>query len=79
MPVLVAPGGRDSVAFPLNSGEFEERTLISNQFWGERSKGEWSIEVLDTNPDGDRAQIQKATLYLWDMHQTITIERDPIQ
>ena len=55
--VLMAPGGSDSAGF---NGE---RTLITNQFWGEESNGEWSIEVLDTNIDGDNtATISDAKL-----------------
>lgn len=54
--VLMAPGGSDSNGF---NGE---RTLITNQFWGEASNGDWSIEVLDTNVDGDSATISDAKL-----------------
>ena len=57
--VLMAPGGNDSTGF---NGE---RTLITNQFWGETSDGEWSIEVLDTNNDGDSATISNAYLDIY--------------
>lgn len=60
--VLMAPGGSDSTAFPLRRNSFGERTLITNQFWGEDSRGEWSIEVLDTNADGDAARGDAARL-----------------
>ncbi|MAR06027.1 MAG: hypothetical protein CL862_02850 [Cyanobium sp. NAT70] len=57
--VLMAPGGNDATGF---NGE---RTLITNQFWGENSDGEWSIEVLDTNNDGDSATISNAYLDIY--------------
>ena len=57
--VLMAPGGSDSTNF---NGE---RTLITNQFWGENSSGEWSVEVLDTNVDGDSATISNAKLDIY--------------
>ena len=63
--VLMAPGGSDATAFPISPGQFSERTLITNQFWGEDASGEWSIEVLDTNADGDRARISDASLDIY--------------
>ena len=57
--VLMAPGGSDATNF---NGE---RTLITNQFWGENSSGDWSIEVLDTNVDGDSATISNAKLDIY--------------
>ncbi len=57
--VLMAPGGSNSAGY--NS----ERTLITNQFWGENSSGDWSIEVLDTNVDGDSATISNAKLDIY--------------
>ena len=57
--VLMAPGGSDAAGF--NS----ERTLITNQFWGEPSSGEWSVEVLDTRVDGDNATISNAKLDIY--------------
>ena len=55
----MAPGGSNSAGY--NS----ERTLITNQFWGENSSGDWSIEVLDTNVDGDSATISNAKLDIY--------------
>ena len=57
-----APGGRDATPFPTRRNSFGERTFITNQFWGEDSRGEWSIEVLDTNADGDAARLSEASL-----------------
>jgi subtilisin-like proprotein convertase family protein len=60
--VLMAPGGSDASPFPFGGAGFGERDLITNQFWGEDSRGEWSIEVLDTNADGDTARLLEASL-----------------
>ena len=60
--VLMAPGGSDARPFPSRRNSFGERTFITNQFWGEDSRGEWSIEVLDTNADGDTARLSEASL-----------------
>lgn len=62
--VLMAPGGSDATPFPTRTSRnsFGERTFITNQFWGEDSRGEWSIEVLDTNADGDTARLSEASL-----------------
>ena len=60
--VLMAPGGSDASPFPSFGPGFGERDLITNQFWGEDSRGEWSIEVLDTNADGDTARLLEASL-----------------
>ena len=60
--VLMAPGGSDETPFPTSRGRFAERTFITNQFWGEDSRGEWSVEVLDTNADGDTARLSEASL-----------------
>jgi subtilisin-like proprotein convertase family protein len=60
--VLMAPGGSDANPFPFGGAGFGERDLITNQFWGEDSRGEWSIEVLDTNADGDTARLLEASL-----------------
>ena len=62
--VLMAPGGSDATPFPStsSSNSFGERTFITNQFWGEDSRGEWSVEVLDTNADGDTARLSDASL-----------------
>ncbi|WP_186570888.1 S8 family serine peptidase [Synechococcus sp. PROS-U-1] len=60
--VLMAPGGSDARPFPNRRNSFGERTFITNQFWGEDSRGEWSIEVLDTNADGDTARLSEASL-----------------
>ena len=57
--VLMAPGGNNAAGY--NS----ERTLITNQFWGEPSNGEWSVEVLDTRVDGDAARISNAKLEIY--------------
>jgi subtilisin-like proprotein convertase family protein len=57
--VLMAPGGSNAAGF--NS----ERTLITNQFWGEPSSGEWSVEVLDIRVDGDNATISDAKLDIY--------------
>lgn len=58
--VLMAPGGSDATPFPTRRNSFGERTFVTNQFWGEDSRGEWSIEVLDTNADGDAARLRDA-------------------
>ena len=60
--VLMAPGGSDATPFPSRRNSFGERTFITNQFWGEDSRGEWSVEVLDTNADGDTARLSDASL-----------------
>ena len=60
--VLMAPGGSDARPFPSRRNSFGERTFITNQFWGEDSRGEWSVEVLDTNADGDTARLSDASL-----------------
>ncbi len=60
--VLMAPGGSDASPFPSRRNTFGERTFITNQFWGEDSRGEWSVEVLDTNADGDTARLSDASL-----------------
>ncbi|ABM76823.1 S8 family serine peptidase [Prochlorococcus marinus] len=67
--VLMAPGGSDATAF---NGQ---RTLITNQFWGESANGQWNIEVLDVNNDGDNATISNATLDLYGTcNQTCPLE-----
>ena len=60
----MAPGGSDARPFPARTSRnsFGERTFITNQFWGEDSRGEWSVEVLDTNADGDTARLSEASL-----------------
>ncbi len=57
--VLMSPGGNDSTSFN------NERTFSTNQFWGENSLGEWSIEVLDVNNDGDSQTIANAHLDIY--------------
>lgn len=63
--VLMAPGGSDDTPFPRMPERFGERTLITNQFWGEDSRGEWRIEVLDTNADSDEALLSEASLDIY--------------
>jgi len=70
--VLMAPGGSDATPFPSRRNSFGERTLITNQFWGEDSRGEWSIEVLDTNADGDTARLSEASLDIFGTTRGIT-------
>lgn len=57
--VLMAPGGSNTARFN------NERTLITNQFWGEPSSGEWTVEVLDTRIDADNATISNAKLDIY--------------
>ena len=65
--VLLAPGGGLSNSASDTLSFNGERTLISNQFWGESSLGLWSLEVLDVNTNSVTQTISDARL---DIHGT---------
>lgn len=57
--ILIGAGGSDNVSY--NRGI----TLRSNQFWDEKSEGQWSLEVLDVNNDGDEIRIKEPEINIF--------------
>ena len=69
---LISPQGTRSVLMTINSnitqGQLEENVLLTNAFYGESSKGEWTIKVIDGAKGRGSNSNDVGSLTKWEMN-----------